>query len=298
MSSLDLLAKIAELVGQHSVWVTQGLVTGLTAQFLIAHALGGHHDRLVKGAERWMRGGEPVAGLGTFQGRVVAQRDGAAERLVVRAHQDPKLADRHLRSPVVERVRTQRRINKDVWRDVQVTARAEPFRLELSEGRDLSVVPGEPQLSGFEETEVTRPEVMREVRSAVYPDEQVWVTGYLEPAPRGLGAYRGGGEPRKLRPPKGRSLWITRLAPADGWKKLARAHRGAGWAALVALLASLGTAWRDVLSPWVSGRAGRMPALPGYVLFAWLLFVVVSVLAWRAWVASAKNAWTKRFPWL
>ena len=298
MSSLDLLAKIAELVGRHPMPVMQGLVTGLTAQFLIAHTLGGHHDRLVKGAERWMRGGEPVAGLGTFRGRVVAQRDAAAERLVVRAHQDPKLADRKLQAPVVERVRTQRRINKDVWRDVQVTARAEPFRLELAEGRELSVVPGEPQLSGFEETEITRPEVMREVRSSVYPDEQVWVTGYLEPAPRGLGAYRGGGEPRKLRPPKGRRLWITRMAPAEGWKRLARAHRGAGWAALLALLASLGTAWKEVLSPWVAGGAVQMPRLPAYVLFAWLLFAALSLIAWRSWIVSARNAWTKRFPWL
>lgn len=277
--------------------VTQVMVTGLATQFLIAHTMGGHYDRMITRAQRWLRGGEPIAGFGTFHGRVVAERH-EAERIEVRPHQDPALKSAFVQAPVALRVRLQRRVNKDVWRDVQVTARADPFRLELSEGRELLVVPGDPQLSGFEETEVTRPEVTREVRSAVYPEEQVWVTGYLEPAPKSLGAYRGGGEPRKLRSPKGRQLWITRLAPSEGWQKLARAHRASGWAALAALAGSIGIAYGEVLAPWLSGETGHMPRLPVYVIFAWLVLALASVSLWRVSVVTARNAWTKRFPWL
>ena len=298
MSTLGLLAKIAEVVGRHPVPVTQLMLTGLTAQFLIAHSMGGHYDRMIARARKWLRGGEPVAGFGTFHGRVVAERDAEREG----AAPDGRAAT--ARTPVVERVRLEQWIDKGGWREVEVTEAADPFRLELSEGRELLVHPGEPQLSGFEEVEMSGQKTprgfgsLRTVRSAVYPDERVWVTGFLEPAPRAMGAYRGGGEPRKLRPPKGRKLWITRLAPSEGWEKLGRAHRGAGWTALVSLVVAIATAYKPVLGPWAESGTSRMPHLPSHVLLAWLLLAVLSGVSWRIWVVSAQNAWTKRFPWL
>src|SRR5262245_41763857 len=132
-SSIDLwhdiattIGDIAGAAGRHPVGLTQLGVVGCAAQFLAAHTLGGYYDGLVKRADRWLRGGEPVAGLGTFHGRVIAmrgQREAAIEGGVAQSEGSHRA--------VIETVRTQRHAGSDIWRDVHVTVHSEPFRLAL-----------------------------------------------------------------------------------------------------------------------------------------------------------------------
>jgi hypothetical protein len=292
---LELLKLTAELIGEHPLGVTQATFCGLLAQFLTAHTLGGHHDRLAERAERWKRGTEPVPGLGSFRGRVLSLRDPALDPPMLRPG-DMGVVDR--RTAVVEVVRTQRLIGKNRWRDVGVSSRADPFHLELSDGHELEVLPTKTSLSGFEETSGDT-QFLREVRSAVYPDEEVWITGFLERAPKGMGAYRGsGGAARKLRAPRGGTLLITREPPAEEWRRLARAHRIGGWAALVALVTAAAAAYRDVLGPWLSNGPGAMPNLTKGVVIAWLILFTAAPIIWLMRVRAARRAWARRFPWL
>jgi hypothetical protein len=298
MGLVEHLGLAADFIGEHPLGVTQALMCGFVAQFLAAHTIGGHHDRLVLRAERWKRGGgEPVPGFGSFFGRVISLRDSAEDPPMRPAHDADKLHVPARRAPVAERVRTQRLIGNKTWRDVGVSSRADPFRLELSNGHTLDVSPDTVSLSGFEET-LGDTEFLREVRSAVYPDEHVWVTGYLEPPPKGMGAYRGGGVPRKLRAPRGQPLLLTREPPAEEWRRLARAHRMGGWAALVSLGLAVGVAYRKVLAPWLSHGPGAMPHLPRVVLIVWALLAIVAPIVWLTRVQAARRAWVERFPWL
>jgi hypothetical protein len=283
----NVMSDLASALGRHPVGLTQAALGGAAAQFLIGHTLGGYYDGLVKRADRWLRGGEPVAGLGTFQGRVIAVRD-------------PQNASPEAgRRPVVRIVRTQRHAGNDLWRDVHVEVVAEPFRLELLADREVEVLANEPLLSGFEEMSVMAPRALREIRSEVFPDEQVWVTGYLEPAVKGMGAYRGGGgSPRRLREPRGGKVWITRQAPAEEWRKLATAHRRGGWAALGALGFAIAIAYSGTLSVWLDRGPEAAPPMSPLVVAAWIGLGMFAAGVWARGYRSARREWAQRFPWL
>lgn len=300
MNLIKLVGLAVDFIGEHPLGVTQAIVGGLVAQFLAAHTFGGHHDRLAERAERWKRQGEPVPGFGSFAGRVISLRDPAEDPPVLHVDErDGFRATAERRAPVVERVRTQRLAGRDTWIDVGVSTRADPFRLELESGHELEVLPGaKPGLSGFEVT-AGHTGRLREVRSAVYPDERVWVTGYLEPPPKGAGAYRGaGGSPRKLRAPRGQALMLTREPPAEEWRRLARAHRTGGWAALASLGIAAAAAYREVFAPLFSEGPGALPHLPASVVLLWALLAVAAPIVWATRVQAARRAWAKRFPWL
>lgn len=274
-------------LGRHPEGLTQAAVCGAAAQFLIGHTLGGYYDGLVKRADKWLRGGEPTPGLGTFHGRVIAMRDPVAA------------AAGDARRPVVKIVRTQRHAGNDVWRDVHVEVRAETFRLELAADREVEVNAEQPLLSGFEETIVIGPRALREIRSEVFPEEQVWVTGFLEPAPKSLGAYRGGGGgPRRLRAPRGNKVWITRQAPAEEWRKLASAHRRGGWTALGAIGIAIALAYQGTFAVWLERGPEAAPAMSPLIVAAWGALALISGGIWAQAYRSARRQWARRFPWL
>lgn len=294
MSSSEIFRTVLESIEMHPAITTQVVACGFTVQFLVGQTLAGHYDGLVTRAERWLRGGTLRSGFGTFQGRVVSLHDrGADVGLTPEARNAAAI-----RRPVVEHKRTQREIRKDLWKDVHVASRFEPFRLALPEDAEIEVQPGTPRLAGFEETERLPGSTLREVKEIVYPEETVWVTGYLEPAPKSLGAYRGGATIRRVRAPRGKQLWITRQAPANEWRKLARAHRVSGFTALACMGLSGLVAWKKVLVPLAQLGPAAAPRMPGAVLVIWAVLIGLSLVVWGRSVRQARHAWARRFSWM
>lgn len=293
MSQSEIFRTLLDTLSEHAALLTKATATGFALQFLAGQTIAGYYDRLVARAERWQKGGAPTPGFGTFRGRVLSTR----ERDLAGATEEARRIAR-IENPVVLHVRTQRNVGSGLWMDVSEKWKCEPFHLTLADESEIMVHPGEPHLGGYEESDERPGRVMRQVKEQVYSGEWAWVTGYLEPAPKGMGAYRGGGAPRSLRAPKGGKVWITRMAPADEWRKMAGAHRWSGYTALACMGLGALIAYKAVIAPLaITGEEAKV-VVPTAVLFGWAALVGVSLYMWVRSVRRARRAWARRFWWM
>ena len=293
MSQSEIFRALLDTLSENAALLTKATATGFALQFLAGQTIAGHYDRLVARAERWLKGGEPTAGFGTFRGRVLSTH----ERDLAGATEEERRVAR-VKNPVISHVRAQRNVGNSVWMDVRETWDCEPFHLVLEGDTEILVHPGEPRLGGYEESDERPNQLMRHIKEQVYSGESVWVTGYLEPAPKGMGAYRGGGAPRALRAPKGGKVWVTRMAPADEWRKMARAHRGSGYTALGCMALGVAVSYKPVILPLALTGAEAQNRIPAAVLFAWVGLVTVSLYMWFRSVQRARRTWARRFAWM
>lgn len=293
MSLSEFFGAVLDFLGAHPALAVEITVSGFALQFVGGHTIAGHYDNLVKRTERWQRGGEPKAGFGTFQGRVVSMNEAA---LAGRTPEEQWKASRS--HPVVAHVRLQRDVGSDVWFDVRETWDEEPFHLALADETELLVHPNKPRLGGFEEIEAHPQLNQRSLKEKVYPGETVWVTGYLEPPPKGMGAYRGGSTRRTLRAPKGGKVWITRKAPAEEWRILAGAHRGSGFAALLCLFLAILVSYAPVIRPLMKAGTDATLKFPPSVVILWTALGVASLVMWIRALRKARKTWARRYGWL
>ncbi|MFO0593323.1 MAG: hypothetical protein U0441_37625 [Polyangiaceae bacterium] len=282
-----------DVFSAHPAAAVEVAVSGFALQFVGSHTIAGHYDNLVRRAEKWQRGGEPKAGFGAFQGRVVSTNERALAGGTLQ--EQWKAARSH---PVVCHVRHQRDVGNNVWMDVRDTWDEEPFHLALADETELLVHPERPRLSGFEEIQAPAGTSLRTVSEKVYPGETVWVTGYLEPPPKGMGAYRGGSTRRALRAPKGGKVWITRKAPADEWRILGGAHRSSGFTALVCLFLAVLVSYAPVIRPLMKAGTDATLKFAPQVIILWSALVIASLFMWIRAIRKARRTWARRYSFL